>query len=275
MRVLISLSLLFFVNNSYAFDFQAFKEKLRGPITKYLGEDSATKLLGKSANSLVSTSIKMPTIPKLQAKATDASVYKKDGAIFKTGERFNNLSLEDKRVYRVAFIKELFVATRNTEAKEEDIVTFLNVIEQGGSREGVYRRLTSDDLYRSLEGFSDVPSDKLINFVVEYAGKYMNIGYEAESMKKVNLYSIKRIVAEKTLELIDVLAKKPKELYSWYGLLSSELAQKGAGVYQSKIRKVVVPENHYKWAKTVPFQHIKSEVVIKLHLLMNALNDQE
>ncbi|MEX0798559.1 MAG: hypothetical protein WD025_03900, partial [Bacteriovoracaceae bacterium] len=157
-----------------------------------------------------------------------------------------------------------------------DFLKFLTVLEQGVSREGVYRAITLDSVYASLESYEEVPEKALSAFVLEYGEKYLARKFDQNAMEKLNLWSIKRIIAEKTLELIDVLTNRPEDLRAWYAVLSAQLAKDYPQLWKNKARANQGAQFHLKWAKQAPLQHIKSETIIKLHETMNFLNgDQE
>jgi len=81
-----------------------------------------------------------------------------------------------------------------------------------------------------------------------------------------------RITTERCLEIIDQYIDSNKDdLYSWYAVFSGELANKYPAVWKNKLRKTTKMTHHKKWAATVPDQHIKSEVIIKVHKVFNSL----
>ncbi len=243
------------------------KEELRKQIGPLIGEELTTKLFGKAPSK-----IKMPVVPQIKKDATSVDVYKKKSGFEAQAKDFDELSLEDKRKYRLAYIQELYQVTRNTEPKDEDVLNFLNVLEQGGSREGVYRAIVLDSVYGSLESFEEAPSSELKDFAVYFGRKYLGRKFSDKAMSNLNLWSIKRIVVEKALEVMDALAKSPKELRAWYAVLSEDLASRGKPLWKNKVRQQESREYHYRWSGQVPLQQIKSETIIKLHTLMNDLN---
>lgn len=235
-----------------------------------LGQDTTNKILGEAPKDL--NKIVLPEIPKVKNDAKDESFYdKKKSIVYSQGKNFDEMPLEKKRSFRISFLQQLFEVTRNAEAKKEDVIKYLNVLEQGGSREGVYRSVTLDQVYFALEQYDEAPSDKLVDFVLDYSIRFMAIKYKPKSLRKFNLWSLKRIIVDKTLDIMDALAEKPKDLYAWYAVLSNELAVNYPGAWVSAARKKEYDLYYYKWAQSVPFQQIKSEVIIKLHKLMNIL----
>ena len=105
----------------------------------------------------------MPEIPVEIKKMTDTQVYEKK---IKEETEFDRLNPEEKRQYDYNFIQELFLVTRKVEAGDEDVVNWLNVLEQEGSREGIYQALVLDEIYTGLEEMNEVSSERLINFLV-------------------------------------------------------------------------------------------------------------
>lgn len=254
--------------SSYSLDLDKYKEQIRGHLKSMLGEDVSNKLLGEEERT-----VELPDIPKVEIDATSTKVYSdKNRKIEKQGSAFSSLSDKQKRKYQVAFIQELYEVTRNSEPKQDDIIKYLNVLEQGGSREGVYRAITLDDVYSSLESYDETPEKALTDFTVKYGEKYLGRVFDGSSIRKLNLWSIKRIVTEKSLEVMDVLANKPEDLHAWYAVFSAELAKEYPKLWQTKIRSTQNPRVHLNWASQAPFQHVKSETIIKLHKLMNFLN---
>lgn len=270
-KVILTALLSLVVTNSYAFDLDEYKEKLRAPMAKMLGMDRTNSILGAKATEN-SNSITLPQIPEVKLDAKNENFYdNKTSSVYSQGDDYNKLSNEEKRNFRIKFLNQLYFATRNSNPKQSDLLKSLNVLEQGGNREGVYRSVTLDQTYMALEQYEDIPSDALINFVRYFSPKYLRKTYEDASLRKLNLWSLKRLLTEKCLELVDVLAKKPDDLYRWYAVYSAELATNYPELWKSKTRANTSDQYHYRWAKKVPFQHIKSEIILKNHLLMNYL----
>lgn len=258
--------------NSYALDINKYKEKLRSHMQDMLGTNTTNKLLGEAPKKK-EYSVEMPKIPEFESSSTDLNSLNKNIPIKFQGEKFENLTIEQKRPYRVSFIKELYQVTSQTEAKDEDIINALNGLEQGGDREGAYRGVVLGRIYRSMETFVQAPSDKLLDFVNFYAEKFLRKAFDNEAMKRLSFYSIKRVIVEKTLELLDVMAPEASDIHAWYAIFSADLARKYPDVLVNKVRSQKSDAYHYEWSKKVPFQQIKSEVIIKLHMVMNSLDE--
>jgi len=246
------------------------KMSLRTYISKYFGESWSEKLFGADPNiNEAKNIIEMPKIPKINKKSTSVDTYSKKP---KELTSFDKLSADKKRQFDFNFLQELFLVTRKTEAKDDEISNWLNTLEQGGSREGVYQALVLDEVYYNLEGMQDKPTQKLLNFYIEFSSKFLNQGLKPDSISKFNLFSLKRILTEKSLDVMEHFEiTQVDNLYKWYANFSADSAVKFSEFMQSEVRKNRSAQIHYQWAKDMPIQHIKSEFIIKIHTIMNEL----
>ncbi len=251
------------------------KEKLRPTMTQLLGEGLTSKLLGPAPVVDEEPGLELPALPELTRKNTDASVYAVDSDLRKQGKEFDALPVEKRRGYEVAYIKELFIATRRAPAKDTDLAKWINVLEGGGSREGVYRGLVLDEVYATLESFEEEPSEKLLSWTLAFSAKYLGLSFKEEVLKRGNLFFIKRVIGEKVMDMLDALEAKPEDLRVWYAVFSAELAKSFPEVWGETLRAKKDPEVHRQWARKAHLQHIKSEVIIKLHSVMNKLQDSQ
>ena len=247
----------------------AWKHKLRNLITQVAGVEWSTKLLGVEPKPEVKPEVEMPAIPQTVKKSTDVSSYSK-----KTKEPtdFDKLPADRRKQFDYKFLEELFQVTRKTEPKDEDLVNWLNALEQGSSREGIYQALVLDEVYNGLESIPDKPSQRLLDFCLKFSQKFLNQTFKPESLNKLNLYSLKRIFTEKGLDLIETYETQDLEnIYKWYANFSADIAKDYEPLLKSQLRKSPSALIHYNWAKSMPVQHIKSEYIIKMHLVMNGL----
>lgn len=249
------------------------KGQLRPWIVRILGEKTATQILGEPPE--VIEEISLPTLPTMVKQTTDVSVYNQDTELRRQGAEFLALPADKRRAYEISFLKELFEATRRAPAKEEDLVKWMNVLEGGGSREGVYRGLVLDDVYASLEGYEEAPSAKLVAWSTAFAKKFLGLAFQPDAFKQANLFFIKRHVSEKVLEMMDTLETNPDDFRRWYAVFSVDLAKDFPQAWPGSIRADQKATTHYNWAKKAPLQHIKSEVLIKLHTAMNSLQEAQ
>lgn len=252
------------------------KQKARSVLVKLVGTEKSNQILGQGpVVSEEAESLKMPTLPLLEKKNTDSSVYRMDSELRAQGKEFESLSLEKRRSYEIAYIKELFQATRRAPAKEDDLAKWINVLEGGGSREGVYRGVVLDDVYASLENYEEPLSEKILPWTISFSRKYLALAFKESVLKQGNLFFLKRVISEKVFEMLDALESKPDDFRVWYAIYSAELAKDFPQLWKDGIRSDKRSETHYKWAKKAHIQHIKSETVIKLHIVMNSLQDAQ
>lgn len=254
------LLILLFSPKLYAIDFDQYIEKMKAEINRFLNrEDEST------------AAFEMPPIPRIVGNAVNTKIYQKSGRVFTQGSSFEKLNTEEKRKYRVSFLTELYKVVRGSEISNQELITGVNILEQGATREGIYRSLVLGEGYRALESFEEVPSDRVVSWVLNFAENYLALRYNKEEVSRLNIWGIKRVIIEKTLELIDSFPSDGENLFKWYAYLSVELSKNPKIKWNNKARLNQNLNFHYQWAKSVPLQHIKSEVIIKLHMLLNAL----
>jgi hypothetical protein len=243
----------------------SFVEKVRPTLVQWLGDETTIKLIGNAPVVDKDDSIPMPAIPEIIENAKSIEVYNKKNDQITLGTE-----LEQK--YYVGFIKEIYEATRKQKANEDDIGKFYNVLSQGGTREGVYRALVLDNTYNSLENTEGLAvKSQAADFAIFFYQKYVNKKIAKDKFKGWSSYSLKRVLTEKALDIIDSYGENRPAIEAWYANLSSDLAFKFQQTMQNNLRKSTSSEVHLNWAKKVPVQHIKSEVIIKLHSSLNSL----
>ncbi len=258
---LFTLLILFSIPQANASFVDDIKASLRPALTKFFSAELANKLLGKDPNQ-----IEMPEIPKIESNNKSVQglyIKPKVEAKFKAEqmERFNYI-----------FLQEIIKAVREVEAGPEEISRWMNVLSQSGSREGVYSALVLDNTYMGLQNLDRLISDSALTFTIEYLLNYVNKSIKKENLAKVNFFVVKREIAERTLQVVDELFKKPTDdVYDWYALFSSEMAQRFPKIMDNDVRKVTDARAHKAWAQSVPDQFVKSEILIKLHRVYNYL----
>lgn len=208
--------------------------------------------------------IKMPKIPKIESETKKFSEVKNNSQ--------RNLVKDEKtrKKYDLLFVKELLLAVRNRMSNKDVESQWFNVIDQGGSREGMYRALVLDGLYLEMENQDSWFSIDASTKAQQILSKFINENYDIEGLNKFNVFSLKRMVTEKLLEITDLLLKNEDDFFSWYAFLSVDYSVNKIDVFKNKLRKSKSLEEHYKWAKSVPTQMIKSELIIKTHKLFNS-----
>ncbi len=265
MRLLLIVTILnmtLLQENAHAFDIKDFKESIRPYLTEYLGFEKSNQILGE-----IVVEIPMPPIPKISddVKATD--IYDD------TALRGKDIQVKDKEKYDLAFVSEVFMVTRMSKPNAPDVAKWMNVLSQGATREGIYRAVVLDNTYAGLENFNKPVTDKIVIFAKFFLKKFVAQSISPEVLQKMNFFTLKRLTAEKALEVIDAFGTDQNDLLTWYGVLSLEFAQKYPYVWENDLRKDNNFKRHKNWADSVPRQHLKSETVIKIHKVFNKLLD--
>jgi len=246
----------------------SWKTKGREMVSSIIGSSWGEKLFGPAPKA-TEEQVALPEIPVQINKSTDVGNYTK---IKKDPTEYDRLPEERKRQFNYKFLQELFIVTRKSEARDEDLSNWLNTLDQGGSREGIYQALVLDEVYAALEDMEEKPTDKLLEFSLKTSQRFFNQTFKKESLSALNLYSLKRILTEKGLDLMEYYEVNNLEnLYKWYAVFSAELARDYGPLLKTPIRQDVNIDYHLEWAKSMPIQHIKTEFIIKLHSVMNGL----
>lgn len=249
---------LFLSFNAYSMDINEIKEKVRTFIEENFTSELAVKLFGERPEE-----VQMPELPTIVSDARSTAVYDKK-------EKKSNLNAEDEQKYNLAFVQEIIEVTRNAPANDNELARWMNTMNQGATREGIYRAMVLDSLYAGLENSDVGLSQRSIEFTQFFLEKFVGQTINASLLNQMSLYTIKREVAEKALEIIDSFEKE-EELNRWYAVLSGDLAKKYSPIFANKVRKYESMTRHLNWAKEAPIQHLKSEVVIKIHSIYNNL----
>lgn len=249
-------------------------DKVRDLMTSIIGATWTERILGDGATSAPSTDLKMPEIPTVEQLRLTTST---NDLLTKEATAFDKLPVERIRQFNFNFLQELFEVTRRTEARDEELSTWMNALDQGGSREGIYQSLVLDEVYNTLESIENSPSNKILDFVVSYSLKYLNQSVSKEQLAELNHYTLKRILTEKGIDVMEFYqTKNLDDLYRWYAFFSSDVAVKyPASFTNNQVRAEKSVDFHYDWAKSMPIQHIKSEFIIKMHKVMNDLQDTQ
>jgi len=248
---------------------QSFKSFVRPYLNQYFGEQKVNNWLGVKKFEL-----QMPEIPKNKSKAYDVSGIAK----VKNTETSRKFSKDLEKKYGYAFLTELLKVVRNKKVDSKEVEQWLGALLQGGSREGIYRAIVLDNTYKRLENFERPLNDQIIIFIKYYFKTYLNKDISDESLEKIDFYSLKRFLVEKSLEIVDVFyingQDDKSDLYAWYSLFSKDVALKYPTFFKENVmRKESDLKKQYIWAKSVPFQHLKSEVILKLHIILNSLQN--
>ena len=240
-------------------------EKLRPHLSNLIGENLTNTLLGDAP--IKKREIKLPKIPDY---ARDAKTF----GGFKGEEQINMGVIPKGRMDKLnlQYINEAYKEVQGKKASNSDLKKWVNVLGQGGTREGIYRALVLDTSYYKLERKNIPLTDSSIDFASYYSNKFMANEISSETLERINYFRLKRELTDRSLEIVDALSGNLDDVYDWYAIFSADLASKYPNVWKFKIRKNKSKEFQRNWAQRVPVQMLKSEVLIKLNRLINLLN---
>ena len=237
-------------------------ENLRPFVEKNISKSLAAKIWGDK------DMVTLPEIPIVKKDAKDMSVYNKK-------EYKSSFTKEQMSQYNLSYINELIKVTRELDANRDELSKWYGTLEQGGTREGVYQSLVLDPYYQRLENYNQSTSKAAIDYTITFFKKYLGKDLKEEKLSSLNIFSVKRITVNQGLDVADVLLSKSREEFCrWYAVLSSELAGNTV-VWQSKLRKTKESGVHYRWAMKMTPDIVKSEYILKMHMLYNHLQKQQ
>lgn len=242
---------------------KSFVEKVRPQLMKIIGEEWTVKIIGAD-KSLPKEEVAMPAIPKIDdnAKSTDVYNKKQDKIVLKP-------EIENK--FNYAYVFEIYEATRQQKPNEDEVTKAMNILTQGGTREGIYRSLVLDSVYGGMENWDKPVKSVTADFAVYFYGKYFGKKVAKKNFEGMSVYTLKRIIGEKALEIVDAFGEDRDGLERWYAVMSADLATRFPQIWSNPMRKKTSALEHKNWASHVPLQHIKSETVLKIHSAFNSM----
>ena len=223
--------------------------------------------VGKKSEIDKKNSYTLPQIPQLKKSQTNLDIYSKNLSILNNGKKYGSLDFEKKKKYEQSFLLEIYKKTRMIYPTKKEMQQWLNVLKQGGTREGIYHALILDNIYHSLEESNKMLKEKEIESVILFCKRYLNFNINAMTLKKTGFFTLKRVIVERALSVVDSFTLTQEDVYLWYAILSSELAYKID--FKKNHRKNKEVKFHLNWSKNVPIQHLKSELILKLHIWFN------
>ena len=240
-------------------------EKLRPQFKKFLGNEWTEKLIGTD-NIAIADEIEMPIIPKIDEDAKSLAVYEK-----KADKIILKLTPEEEQKYNYAYVKETYEATRQSKPNDNEIGKMMNVLAQGGTREGVYRSMVLDSVYGGMENWDKAVKSVTADYAIYFYNKYFGKKILKKSFEGMSIYTLKRLMAEKSLEIVDAFGDDRDGVERWYAIMSADMATRFPQIWTNSIRRKNSALEHKIWASKVPVQHIKSELVIKIHASLNSM----
>jgi len=241
----------------------SFAEKMRPHLMKIIGEEWTFKLIGAGEAPKI-PEMQMPPLPIVASDAKSTAVYEKKEDKIKIDPK-----IEQK--FNYAYIKEVFEATRQSKPTDEEMNQFMNVLSQGGTRDGIYRSLVLDATYAGMEEWDKPVKSATADFAVYFYEKYLGKKIQKKSFEGWSVFTLKRLITEKALDIMEAYGDDREKMEKWYAIMSSDLAKKFPTIWSNNLRKNPSAETHKAWASKVPLHHIKSEIIIKIHAAFNSM----
>ena len=184
MRRLLLIFFIFQAEISFGSSFsEKLSEKFRPYFKKFLGKKRTDKILGAKKSGIT-----LPLIPEIKKDARSVELLKRK----KRKGQIKKLSATQKQRYDLVFIREVSKVTRHLKSKSDEDRRWLNVMSQGGTREGVYRGIVLDERYKKLEVRSHPVSAKVAKFSVYYANNFLAQDIGLGAISASNFYTLKK-----------------------------------------------------------------------------------
>lgn len=210
----------------------------------------------------------------------------------------------DNRAVNAAYLKELFkVVLLRDLRNQEEFDKFMNVMDQGGSYEGIYNGLVYSQEYKDKEkgvapvsavkAFADVmaqlkldqkydplkisapetndplDTDRLEPPQPTELERTSLIGdFEREAMA-LPLFTLKRKLGEEVIRTIELKREYKEKFATWYGRFSVFLNKKDVD-FGVPLRNRKDEYYHYKWALDAEEDRLRWESLNRVHVLLNA-----
>ncbi len=179
---------------------------------------------------------------------------------------------QQKNLHRL-FLLEMYEQIYNRKLKDpKSYISWINVLNQGASLEGVYRGLIQSTHYVDMENNRNITSTKALDFfatevnMLENNKTFDRIPFLKKSLRKHSLFTLKRFLGDKLLDKIALL--KNKELNEWFADTATRWSHLGIS-FGHKKRNSTNRGFHYNWAKNHDRSRIQWEILQRMHRVMN------
>ncbi len=190
---------------------------------------------------------------------------------------------EGHRKVNASFIKEAHSVVLEREVSKEEFSRWMNVLDQGGSLEGIHNGLTHGDEFRNKEK-GVAPPEALRLYAQLMATLDVDARPDAAApadadkkkliseyaMKAVNksLYTLKREVTLQAIKAMDVKKAYKDKWATWYGRFAATTNARAVD-FGSPERNKSDEQAHYQWALDASEDRVKWEVFNRIHRLFN------
>ena len=176
-----------------------------------------------------------------------------------------------------AFLKEVHLVVLERTVTQEEFARWLNVLDQGGSYEGIYNGLANGDEYRAKEKgvappqalrlYAQTMTELTITKETEGDRKKMLADFAQKGVNK-SLYTLKREVAQEALKAADGVREYKEKFATWYGRFAAVTNKLGVD-FGAPDRNSADELVHYRWALVHGEDPVKWEMLNRIHRLFN------
>ena len=211
--------------------------------------------------------ITIPAIPSVNHDPKDSS------QINRPDDRLHNpfylkLTTEQRAGLVADLVDEMYAAVLGRRPRGQELAGKVGALVQGATLEGVYHNLVLGAEYRRREKAQISLSERNQQFVLDYFKTYLGVKLTSEQLRKWSFHAIKRLVVERSLEVIDAFERR-EDVSAWFAVMAESMQRDL--VWKQNHRKLTNSERYFHWAQKVPLDILKNEVAFKIHTFMNSL----
>ena len=191
----------------------------------------------------------LPQLPQIQRNPKDISqIGRPDDR--QINPFYNKLSPKQRTSLAVGLVNEIYSVVLLREPSERERRGKINILQQGGAREGIYRSLVLGDEYRQQELAGGPLSERNQKFALDYFKTYLGVAVTGKQLDQWNFYGVKRLAAERALEIIDAFAERA-DVNAWFAILSERMEQEVK--WRQKHRQLGGRQRYLQWAQKFPW----------------------
>ncbi len=222
------------------------------------------------------SSVAMPSVPTREelSNRKDISVYTDSKEeIEKIAVFEKKFTKQQLRQSHFLFVQELFSLFLKRSPTSKEAQNILSNLDQGGTREGVFRSVLYGDEFYQMEDSARAFSQESLAVLSDLLRTVFQAEVKEEVLEKMSFKTLLRFFTERALSLLEFWEQDMEKAYEWYAHLSSSLAKKVVFAEEGPAhRREVSLEKQYAMAKLLPMDLLRSEIIIKLAIFVHSLH---
>ncbi len=186
------------------------------------------------------------------------------------GSQYQSASAQSSTAHAELFREMIFVVLRQEPKDRAEFGNWVDTLNQGASLEGVYHGLIHGKVYQKLEETSSPASASAVAaFRDEWSALSLE-GLSPEVSQRTSIYTLKRLLGERALQLINAQASHREGLAQWYGKWVAKICQRSID-FGVPLRNRSDEAFHAQWAMNNSEDRLKWEVLNRLHRVLNEM----